>query len=229
MRTGAVIVAAGSGERLGADVPKALVRVAGLPMVTWSARALDESPDITAIVITCPPGMEDDMDEAVAGHARVDAIVPGGATRQRSVAAGIAALPADIDAILVHDAARPLLSPGLVSLLVSRLAAADAVIAASPVPDTLKRSDDQGHVTATVDRSGLWGAQTPQVFRADALRDVFAGAGDDELDSSTDCAGMAERRGISVLMIDPGVPNPKVTTQADLRLVEVLLGSGRIA
>jgi 2-C-methyl-D-erythritol 4-phosphate cytidylyltransferase len=229
MRTGAVIVAAGSGERLGADMPKALVPVAGLPMVTWSARALEESPDVTATVIACPPGMEDDMEDAVGGHARVHAIVPGGATRQRSVAAGIAALPDDIEAILVHDAARPLLSPALVSLLIARLAAADAVIAASPVPDTLKRSDGQGHITATVDRAGLWGAQTPQVFRAHALREVFAAADDAELDSSTDCAGMAERHGIAVMMIDPGVPNPKVTTQADLRLVEVLLGAGRIA
>ncbi|MBM3665518.1 MAG: 2-C-methyl-D-erythritol 4-phosphate cytidylyltransferase, partial [Actinobacteria bacterium] len=82
MRTAAVIVAAGPGERLGAGVPKALVRVAGLPMVTWSARALAEAPEVECIVIACPPGGEDDLAEAVAGHAHVHAIVPGGTSRQ---------------------------------------------------------------------------------------------------------------------------------------------------
>jgi 2-C-methyl-D-erythritol 4-phosphate cytidylyltransferase len=113
--------------------------------------------------------------------------------------------------------------------LVSRLRLHDAIIAAAPVADTLKRADAQGNVDATVDRAGLWGAQTPQVFRAHVIRSVFATADDAELDSATDCAGMAERRGIGVAMLDPGAPNMKVTTQADLRLVEVLLGSGRIA
>lgn len=229
MRTGAVIVAAGSGERLGAGVPKAFVRAAGLPLVTWSVRAFEDARDVAAIVIVCPPGQEREMSAAIGTHGMVHAIVPGGSSRQRSVAAGIAALPHDVGAILVHDAARPLITPGLVGRLVSRLRLHDAIIAAAPVADTLKRADAQGNVEATVDRAGLWGAQTPQAFRADVIRSVFAAADDAELDSATDCAGMAESRGIRVAMLDPGAPNMKVTTQADLRLVEVLLGSGRIA
>lgn len=229
MRAGAVIVAAGSGRRLGAGGPKALVRVAGLPLVTWSVRALEEAPEVGPIVVACPPGMERETAAAVGIHGTVHAIVPGGASRQRSVAAGLAALPAHLDAILVHDAARPLISPALVSRLVARLSAQQAVIAAAPVPDTLKRADADLRVQATVDRAGLWGAQTPQAFRADVLRAVFADAAPDELDSATDCAGMAERRGIPVLLMDPGIPNPKVTTPSDLRLVEALLGAGRIA
>jgi len=228
MRTAAVIVAAGSGERLGAGVPKALVRVAGLPMVTWSARALAEAPEVECIVIACPPGGEDEMAEAVAGHAQVHAIVPGGTSRQRSVAAALAAVPDDVEAILVHDAARPLITPALVSRLIARLRSAPAVIAAAPVADTLKRAGDSDRVEATVDRAGLWAAQTPQAFRADTLRWVFADADDAELGSATDCAGMAERRAVSVLLHDPGSPNLKVTTPADLRLAEVLLGTGRI-
>lgn len=228
MRTAAVIVAAGSGERLGAEVPKALVRVAGLPMVAWSARALAESPDVECIVIACPPGGEDDMAEAVAGHAQVHAIVPGGTSRQRSVAAALAAVPDDVEAILVHDAARPLITPALVSRLIVRLRSAPAVIAAAPVADTLKRAGDSDRVEATVDRAGLWAAQTPQAFRADTLRWVFADADDAELGSATDCAGMAERRDVPVLLLDPESPNLKVTTPADLRLAEVLLGTGRI-
>ena len=229
MRAGAVIVAAGSGERLGAGGPKALVRVAGLPLVTWSVRALEEAPEVEAIVIACPPGMERETAAAVGTHAQVHAIVPGSTSRQRSVARGLAALPGDLDAILVHDAARPLITPHVVSRLVARLAAEEAVIAAAPVPDTLKRADGQLHVEHTVDRTGLWGAQTPQAFRAPTLLGIFGDAGPEELDSATDCAGMAERRGVRVLLMDPGIPNPKVTTQADLRMVEALLGAGRIA
>ena len=229
MRAGAVIVAAGSGERLGAGGPKALMRVAGLPLVTWSVRALEEAPEVEAIVIACPPGMERETAAAVGTHAQVHAIVPGSTSRQRSVARGLAALPGDLDAILVHDAARPLITPHVVSRLVARLAAEEAVIAAAPVPDTLKRADGQLHVEHTVDRTGLWGAQTPQAFRAPTLLGIFGDAGPEELDSATDCAGMAERRGVRVLLMDPGIPNPKVTTQADLRLVEALLGAGRIA
>lgn len=229
MTTGAIIVAAGSGERLGADVPKALVRVAGLPLVTWSARALSQAADVGPIVITCPPGMEREMSAAVGAHAALHAIVPGGSSRQRSVAAGLAALPADVDLILVHDAARPLITAALVNTLVRRVRTEGAVIAAAPVADTLKRADGHDRVDATVDRSGLWGAQTPQVFRAEVIRGVFADAPDAELDSATDCSGMAERRGIPVTLVDPGAPNIKVTTPADLALVEVLLGSGRIA
>lgn len=228
MRTAAIIVAAGSGDRLGAGMPKALVRVAGLPMVTWSARAFDEAPDVECIVIACPPGGEDDMADAVAGHAHVHAIVAGGSSRQRSVAAALAAVPDDVEAILVHDAARPLITPALVTRMVARLRGTPAVIAAAPVADTLKRSDARGNVEATVDRAGLWGAQTPQAFRAGVIRGVFADAAGDELDSATDCAGMAERRGVEVLLHDPGAPNFKVTTPADLRLAEVLLGTGRI-
>lgn len=229
MRAAAIIVAAGSGDRLGAGLPKALVPVAGLPMVAWSARALAASPEVECIVIACPPGGEAAMAAAVAGHADVHAIVPGGSSRQRSVAAALAAVPQDVEAILVHDAARPLITPRLVSGLIARLPSSPAVIAAAPVADTLKRADDAGAVEATVDRAGLWGAQTPQAFQAQTLRGVFADADGAELDSATDCAGMAERRGVPVLLHDPDAPNLKVTTQADLRLAEVLLGTGRIA
>ena len=124
MRTAAVIVAAGSGERLGAGVPKALVRVAGLPMVAWSARAFAESPDVECIVIACPPGGEDDMAEAVAGHAQVHAIVPGGTSRQRSVAAALAAVPDDVEGAHVTDTADGAERPAVPDPVVEEPAAA---------------------------------------------------------------------------------------------------------
>jgi 2-C-methyl-D-erythritol 4-phosphate cytidylyltransferase len=228
VRAGAIIVAAGSGERLGAGMPKAFVRVAGVSLVAWSMRALEAAPSVGPVVVVAPPGAEREMAAALGTGTRPHAIVPGGTSRQRSVAAGIAALPDGLDAIAVHDAARPLITPRMVERLVRGLASADGVVAAAPVADTLKRANADGTVGATVDRAGLWGAQTPQVFRASVLRSVFDDADDGELDSATDCAGMAERRGIPIALIDPEAPNLKVTTPADLRLVEVLLGSGRI-
>lgn len=227
MRTGAIIVAAGSGERLGAGTPKALVQVAGLPLIAWSARAIGGAPSVDAVVIVAPPGSEPEMAAAIGAGEHV--VVPGGSSRQHSVAAGIAALPGDIEAILVHDAARPLVTSEMVEQLIHALGAADGVISATPVADTLKRARPDGTIAGTVDRAALWGAQTPQVFHADVIRAVFADADGAELDSATDCAGMAERRGIRIALIDPGAPNLKVTTPADLRLVEVLLGPGRIA
>jgi 2-C-methyl-D-erythritol 4-phosphate cytidylyltransferase len=229
VRAGAIVVAAGSGDRLGSDLPKALVRAAGLPLVTWSVRALVAAPSVGPVVVVAPPGAEREVAAALGAGTPVHAIVPGGASRQRSVAHGLSAMPHDVQAIAVHDAARPLLSPELVEDLVAGLAMGDAVIAAAPVADTLKRVNTGGFVGETVNRAGLWGAQTPQVFRSPVFRQMFSEADDAELDSATDCAGMAERRGVRVAVLDPGMPNPKVTTPSDLRLVEALLGAQRIA
>ena len=228
MGAGAIIVAAGSGERLGLGMPKAMVPAVGRPLVAWSAHALSQARGVDALVVVAPPGDERAIAAALGDGLPVHAIVPGGSSRQRSVAAGIAALPDGVDAILVHDAARPLITPVMVERVLAGLDAHSGAIAAAPVADTLKREAAGGVVGDTVDRAGLWGAQTPQAFRADVLRAVFDDAGDDELDAATDCAGMAERRGIDVLLVDTGAPNVKVTVPADLALVEALLGGGRI-
>ena len=229
MGAGAIIVAAGSGERLGASLPKAMVRVAGRPLVAWCAIALSAARGVDALVIVSPPGEEKAIAAAIGDVVRVHAIVPGGATRQRSVAAGIAALPTDVDAILVHDAARPLVTPAMVECVLAELAVHDGAIAAAPVADTLKREGAGGMIAETIDRVGLWGAQTPQAFRAEVIRRMFAEADLMELDTATDCAGMAERRGVRVALVNPQSPNPKVTVAADLALVEALLGGLRIA
>jgi 2-C-methyl-D-erythritol 4-phosphate cytidylyltransferase len=226
---GAIIVAAGSGERLGFGVPKALVRAAGRPLVTWSAEAIAGARGIDAVVIVAPPGDEKGVAAALGESIPIHDIVSGGTSRQRSVAAGLAALPAHLDAILVHDAARPLITRAMVEAVLDGLADYDGAIAAAPVADTLKREGPHGVVGETVDRSGLWGAQTPQAFRAAVIRGVFADADDAELDAATDCAGMAERRGIAVCLVNTGRPNIKVTVPADLALVEALLGGTRIA
>ncbi len=219
--THAIIVAAGSGSRLGADRPKALVDVGGAPLVAWSVRAFAEC---RSIVVAAPPGHEEDIAHALEGlRLPPTTVVTGGATRQHSVGRALDRVPADARRILVHDAARPLVTPRLIRSVVDALADEDGAIAASPVADTLKRADGSGIVEETVDRAGLWRAETPQGFRAEVMRRVFAEADDALLTRSTDCASMVERAGHRIRLVDSVTPNIKVTTAADAVVVAALL------
>jgi 2-C-methyl-D-erythritol 4-phosphate cytidylyltransferase len=212
----AVIVAAGRGERLGSGRPKALVSLAGRPMLEWSVHALRQVAGVDAIVVALPPGAEGEAPDGTLG-------VPGGEFRSQSVRNGLAAAPAG-DPVIVHDAARPLASPELFDRALSELehSGADAAIAAAPVSDTIKEVDEGGQsVRRTLDRAGLWAVQTPQVFRRVALERALA---DDELlANATDDAWLIEQQGGIVRVIDAGEHNFKVTTAADLRLAELLL------
>jgi 2-C-methyl-D-erythritol 4-phosphate cytidylyltransferase len=216
-----VIAAAGSGQRLGAGGPKALVGCGGRPLIGWSLAAFAAAAAIDEVVIAAPPGFEREMEE-VAGEGVV--VVAGGDTRAESVS--LAVESANGDVVAIHDAARPLVTAELIDRLVERLdgSGAEGVIAAAPVADTLKSAGEGGSVQRTVDRSGLWGAQTPQVFRADALRaaqEAARAAG--ELDAATDEAWLIERAGGTVLLEATGAPNLKVTEAADLAVAEALL------
>jgi 2-C-methyl-D-erythritol 4-phosphate cytidylyltransferase len=213
--TVALIVAAGSGERLGAGQPKALVQVAGRPLLQWSIDALGGVAGIERIVVALPPGTP-----APAGVTAVD----GGAVRSESVRRALAAA-GEAELVLVHDAARPLLSAELAEKVIAALEGAedaDAAIAAVPVTDTVKRVDATGAVAETLDRSLLWAVQTPQVFRREALQralDVPA----EELAQATDDAWLIERRGGRVIVVRASEENLKVTTPLDLRVAELLL------
>ncbi|HSZ14585.1 MAG TPA: 2-C-methyl-D-erythritol 4-phosphate cytidylyltransferase [Solirubrobacteraceae bacterium] len=238
--TVALIVAAGSGERLGVGQPKALVQVAGRPLLAWSIDALLATAGVERIVIATPPGAA--VPAELVADARVST-VDGGASRSESVrrafdaassagdaggardAAGAVASGPD-DLVLVHDAARPLLTPALAESVIAALAHdldADAAIAAMPVTDTVKRVDAQGAVQESLDRSELWAVQTPQVFRRAALQralDVPA----EQLARATDDAGLIERDGGRVIVVRASDQNLKVTTPLDLRVAELLLG-----
>ncbi|MFT3865871.1 MAG: 2-C-methyl-D-erythritol 4-phosphate cytidylyltransferase [Solirubrobacterales bacterium] len=223
----AVIAAAGSGERLGAGGPKAFVPLAGRPMIAWSLDACRECGSVTAIVVAVPAGFEQGLEEW-----KEVATVAGGGTRAESVANALAEVATEF--VAIHDAARPLLTAALLDDLVAALAAhpeADAIIAAAPVTDTVKkvrvefRSDrDQNstRVEETLDRSTLWGAQTPQVFRTAALRAALA-VDEATRGAATDEAMLIEAAGGKVLIHDPGAANLKVTTPLDLRVAELLL------
>lgn len=215
-----MLAAAGSGQRLGAGGPKALVEVGGRPLIAWSLAALAAAASIRGVVVAAPPGHEDAMRELAPGAA----VIAGGATRAESVSLALDAVEGD--AVAVHDAARPLLTAELVDRLLSRLwgSGAECVIAAAPIADTIKRAGEGGAVARTVSRDGLWGAQTPQVFRVDALRAAQASAREaGELEAATDEAALIERAGGTVLLEPSGGPNLKVTDPGDLAVAEALL------
>jgi 2-C-methyl-D-erythritol 4-phosphate cytidylyltransferase len=206
----ALLVAAGSGSRLGASVPKAFVEVAGRPMLEWSLDAL-RAAGIGEIVVALPPG----------GAAPDGCVgVPGGATRSESVRAALAV--AGPGHVVVHDAARPLVDPDLFRRVVAELERADCAIAAARVVDTVKEADADGTVIATLDRSKLWAIQTPQAFRREALEaalDVDPAI----LAVATDDAWLVERAGGTVRVVESSPANFKVTTPHDLSVAQRIL------
>jgi 2-C-methyl-D-erythritol 4-phosphate cytidylyltransferase len=211
----ALILAAGSGERLGLGRPKALVELAGRPLVEWSTEVLGDVDGIERIVLALPPGTR-----APLGVTAVD----GGAVRSDSVRKALAASEGG-DPVLIHDAARPLATAELARAVIAALLAdesADAAIAAIPVTDTVKRVDRGGVVSQTLDRRELWAVQTPQVFRRAALERALA-VPEEILADATDDAWLIERAGGKVIVVRASEENLKVTTRLDLEVAEMLL------
>ena len=214
----ALIVAAGLGERLGLGRPKALVELAGRPLLQWSVDALIDAPAVERVVVALPEGMA-----APPGTIGVR----GGAVRSESVRLALAAASADgqrADVVLVHDAARPLLSAQLIAATLAAVEqeGIDAAIAATPVTDTVKRAGEDGIVCDTLDRSTLWAVQTPQVFRRAALERALD-VPDRVLARATDDAWLIERAGGRVAIVPAAPENLKVTTPLDLALAELLI------
>jgi 2-C-methyl-D-erythritol 4-phosphate cytidylyltransferase len=216
----AVLVAAGRGERLGEDRPKAFVRLGELPLLAEPLRRLDESDWIDAVVVVAPAEWEEPailLAEEV-GASKVTACVTGGATRTASVRAGVAEVPADATVILVHDAARPLLPDEVIGRLIGALGEGhDGAVPVLPVTDTVKRVRD-GVVDETVRRDELVTVQTPQAFNAAALRAALA-AGTE----GPDCASLVEANGGRIRTVEGDERLLKVTTRADLDRVAAWL------
>jgi 2-C-methyl-D-erythritol 4-phosphate cytidylyltransferase len=207
----AILVAAGSGERLGAGRPKAFVVLAGRPMLEWSLAAL-RAAGVDDVVVALPPG-----ERAPAGCTGV----AGGVTRSASVRAALAVARAGED-VVVHDAARPLVDPELFTRTVAELERADCAVAAARVTDTIKEAGPDGRVVTTLDRSRLWAIQTPQAFRRAALERALDVPGD-VLAAATDDAWLVERAGGSVRVVESSPANLKVTTPHDLQVAALLL------
>jgi 2-C-methyl-D-erythritol 4-phosphate cytidylyltransferase len=208
-RSAAVVVAAGRGERFGA--PKQFLTAGGARLVDHAVAAAGAACD--EVVVVLPPEREWD-------GAAVSKAVPGGATRSESVRAGLAAIDPTAEVVVVHDAARALATPGLFELVIDTVrAGADGAVPAVTIPDTVKRVDGD-RVVETVDREGLVVVQTPLAFRADRLRAAHDAGGD-----ATDDAALVEAAGGTVVVVAGDPRNVKVTTVADLTVVEALLAA----
>jgi 2-C-methyl-D-erythritol 4-phosphate cytidylyltransferase len=222
----AVLVAAGHGERLGADRPKAFAKLGGRPLLAEPLERLEASEWIEAIVVVAPPDWEEPavlLAEEL-GVGKVTVCVTGGDRRMDSVRRGLAEVPEDAAVILVHDAARPLLPAEVVERVVAALGQGwDGAVPALPVPDTLKRAETDGAVTETVERDNLYAAQTPQAFVGSKLREAMIG----KRAHASDCAGFVEAAGGRVCVVEGDRRLVKVTTAADLELVELLLSVDR--
>jgi 2-C-methyl-D-erythritol 4-phosphate cytidylyltransferase len=204
-----IIPAGGSGERLGAGGPKAFAVLAGKPMLEWSLEAL--AGVCARVVVAVPAGYEQPPDRVL-----------GGASRSESVRSALAAAPETTIAV-VHDAARPLVTRELVERCIAELGDDEGAIAAARVTDTVKESDGS-RVLRTFDRSRLWAVQTPQVFRADALRSALE-APAERLAAATDDASLVESAGGTVRLVEAPPENLKVTTPLDMRIAEAILQS----
>ena len=225
-RTAVLVPAAGRGERLGPGAPKALRHLGGVPMLVHAVRALAASRSVDIVVVAAPA---DDVDEVSAmladqGESAEVIIVSGGETRQGSVARALIALPDDVDVVLVHDAARPLIPVELVSAVVTAVRGGHAaVVPGLAVVDTIKRVNPENDVEGTIDRSTLRAIQTPQGFTRAVLQQAHAQAEDE----ATDDAGLVERMGIPVHVIPGHEEAFKVTRPFDVLVAEAVLARRR--
>lgn len=223
VRAAAVVPAAGRGERLGGATPKALALLGGRPLVQYALTTLQGVAEIEAVAVAAPPDATQAIRDLVrrVGLTKVVAVVPGGADRQASVASALRALPPDLDLVLVHDGARPLLSRRLASEVLAAAALDGGATAALPASETIKRGEG-GWVRDTLDRTGLYRIQTPQAFRRPLLERAHETAAREGI-SATDDAALVERLGVPVRLVpgDPG--NFKVTVPQDLALAEAVL------
>ena len=204
-----IVAAAGSGERLGAEEPKAFAHCGGRPLIEWSLEVLEQVCE--RVVLAVPPGFDDGPDR-----------VAGGRSRSASVRAALAVVP-EARTVVVHDAARPLVTRSLVERCLAALEEGwDGAVAAAPVTDTVKEARADGRVVRTLERSALWAIQTPQVFRAEVLRRALD-VDDEALARATDDASLVEAAGGAVRVVEAPPDNLKVTRPIDLELVEALL------
>ena len=228
-RTAALVPAAGRGERLGPGTPKALRQLAGVPMFVHAVNALAESRSVDLVIVAVPAASVDEVSALLVQQqfAADVSVVAGGDTRPESVARALIGLPSDVDVVLVHDAARPLVPPELVSAVVAAVRQGHlAVVPGVPMVDTVKEVNTDSDVVATPPRSLLRAIQTPQGFAREVLQAAHAALDLDET-AITDDAGMVERMGVTVHVIAGHEEAFKVTRPIDLILAEAILAKRR--
>ncbi len=221
LMTGAIIVAAGRGTRMGAGIDKLFLQLAGLPVVAHTWKRFDSHPQIDHIVLVVRAGMDSAFEELAASLSLTKpfTFALGGAERQDSVWNGIAALPAECDLVAIQDGARPCTSPSTISRCLTAAVRTGAAVAAQRPVDTIKQADVLGFVSAHLDRSKLWTVQTPQCFRVPVIRKALEEVRKQGLAVTDDTAACESIRQ-PVELVECPDPNPKVTTLDDIPLVE---------
>ena len=228
MRVNAVIVAAGKGERMATLLPKPFLPVAGVPLLIHTLRSLARSALITRMIVVVAPERAAfcrDLLDSYGPFGTPLRLVQGGPERQDSVRLGLAALDPDCEIVVIHDAARPLITAEIIDRSVTAAAETGGALVAVPARDTLKRVGRDGVVVETVPRQELWLAQTPQTFQVPLIREAHARALTEGV-LATDDAALVERLGGKIQVVLGNARNFKITTPEDLRLAEVLLQQG---
>lgn len=221
----AVIPAAGSGSRMQSSVKKQFMTIQGEPLLAHTLRVFNEHPQIDGIAIVTGVGDIPDVEAIAAPFSKVQKVTAGGATRQESVYEGLKALPVDCDIVLIHDAARPMVTAALISDCITATLESGCAIAATPVKDTIKKTSPEGYVIETPDRSSLWNVQTPQTFRYPEILSAHQAADAAGDHSCTDDGAVMERYGHTPVRLITGLyQNIKITTPEDRILAEYYLG-----
>lgn len=222
--TSAIIVAAGSGTRMGGTMDKMWLEIHGLPLIGHTWRQWDSSPDVDELLFVIRKEREPEFREL---QSRLQIrkpveFVEGGLERQNSVCNGLAALATDAKWVAIQDGARPCTSHELIARTLQAAKDCGAAVAARRVTDTLKESDPNGFITRTIDRARLWSVQTPQAFQVDVIRKALSRV-QESGKKVTDDTAACEEIGFPVRLVESAELNPKVTTPADLPLIELLL------
>ena len=226
LRTVGVVLAGGTGSRIGGATPKQLLEIAGRPLLVHTLTAFQDSPDVDDVLVVMTPGFCDAVTALVArfGLSKVSAVVEGGATRSASTLHALNALGTDECNVLFHDAARPFVTPALIGACVRALRSAEAVVVAVAPTDTLLEVDDDDVVVGVPDRRRLRRAQTPQGFRLSTVRRAYDIAGADASADATDNCGVVRRHlpDVTIHVVEGSEANIKVTSTTDLAIAEML-------
>ena len=220
----AILVAAGKGTRMGANVDKLWLEVAGRPVIAHTWAKFDSAKEIDEIIVVVRDGMQPHFTELAEKFSfqKKFHLVAGGAERQDSVWNGLAAVSPKTEIVAIQDAARPCTSAELISDTIQAARETGAAVAAQPVTDTVKETADGKIISRTVDRSKLWAVQTPQTFRVEVIRRAISTAREKNLNLTDDTAA-CELIGQPVRLVNSAAPNPKVTVSADLPFIASLL------
>lgn len=224
-----MVPAGGTGKRMGADTPKQFLMLDGVPMMLHALRVLDRAPSVTEVILVVPkPERDRALTEVVEryGLKKVLKIVPGGATRQESVHRGLNEVDEDVEIVVVHDAVRPFVTEDLIERSIEAARKHGGAIAAVPMKDTPKQAGPDGLIQRTLDRAGLWLAQTPQTFRRALVVEAYRKAEVEHV-HATDDAALVERLGHKVAVVQGSWDNMKITTPEDMVLAEAILAARR--